>query len=329
MIKLPKTSYTPGEEISGSLEVVCDKPFNSKGTTISIQGIMKVKGESYPKAQKDKIVVETMTMVQALLGEAILLSPPRRYEAGTHRFDFSFHLPPSTYCVRDNLDITSGLLPSYDGKYASIEYSIQAEIEVSRFRNIKSKTPLFIFIPMERTSKKLQMHVVEKDDKIVDFETDTRELCIGSPFELRCSLNLYQLISKVRFEILHNEFTKVEYATSSHSQSYCKVDVRPRKQDMKKWQTLVLEPRRSIPQSFKTEHVTSELVLKATVQLTDLSKKETSVRLMAVHCPVKKAQPKATRHSCPLCKEELPDISGVVRPDGSVICPKCFKRFMP
>ncbi len=31
---------------------------------------------------------------------------------------------------------------------------------------------------------------------------------------------------------------------------------------------------------------------------------------------------------CPHCNSEI-SISGVVRPDGFVVCPKCFKRFMP
>ncbi|MFW9864173.1 MAG: hypothetical protein ACFFEX_17360 [Candidatus Thorarchaeota archaeon] len=329
VIKLPKASYTPGEEISGSLEVICDKPFDSNGTTISIQGIMEVKGESYPDAPKDKIIIETKTLVQALLGEAILLSPPRRYEAGTHKFNFSFHLPPSTCRIRDNLEISSGIFPSYDGRYASIEYSIQAEIEVSRFRNVKTKTPLSIIIPVERTSKRLQMHVVEKGEEIVEFETDTRDLCIGSPLELRCRFNSYQLISKVQFEIIHNESTRVEYARNVHSQTYCKVDVRPRKQDIGKWQTLVLEPKHNMPQSFRTKHVRSEAVLKVTVQLTDRSKKESLVRLMAIRCSPRKVQTEVPKHYCPHCQEELSDISGVVRPDGSVICPKCFKRFTP
>ncbi|MFW9847126.1 MAG: hypothetical protein ACFFD6_10280 [Candidatus Thorarchaeota archaeon] len=328
-IRLPRTSYTPGEIISGSLELICDKPFDSKGTTISIQGLLEVKGESYPEAPKGKIVAETKTMVQSLLADTILLSPRRRYEAGTHKFDFSFHLPSSTYNMRSNLDISSGPIPSYNGKYASIEYSIQAEIEVSRFRNIKARTPLLIFFPAEGTRRELQMHIVEKEHRVVEVEADSRELCIGSPYELRYRLNSYQLISKVRFEILHKEFTKVDYATNSHSQSYCKEDVRPRKHDLEKWQTLVFEPNRSLPQSFKTKHVTSETVLKATVQLTDLTKKETTIRLMVGHCPVVKAQTEASRQFCPHCREALTDIAGVVRPDGSVICPKCFKRFMP
>lgn len=328
-ITLPKASYMPGEEISGSLELICDKPFDSNGTTVSIQGIMEVKGESYPDAPKDKIKIETKTLVQALLGEAILLSPPRRYEAGTHKFDFSFHLPPSTCHIRDNLEISSGIFPSYDGKYASIEYSIQAEIEVSRSRNVKTKTPLSIIIPLESTSRELQMYIVEKGEKVVEFEADTHELCIGSPLELRCRLNSYQLISKVRFEIMHQESTRVEYARNLHSQTYCKVDVRPQKQDIGKWQTLVLEPKRNIPQSFKTKQVTSETVLKVTVQLTDISKKETLVRLMSIHCSSRKVQTEVPKYYCPNCQEELSDIAGVVRPDGSVICPKCFKRFTP
>ncbi|MHA2080849.1 MAG: hypothetical protein ACW99H_06870, partial [Candidatus Thorarchaeota archaeon] len=101
-IKLPKTSYTPGEEIRGSIELVCDKPFDSKGTTISIQGILTAKGEASPSIQpKDKIVIETKTAVQALLAETILLSSPKRYDPGTHKFDFSFQLPSSVYYTRN------------------------------------------------------------------------------------------------------------------------------------------------------------------------------------------------------------------------------------
>ncbi|MHA2312474.1 MAG: hypothetical protein ACXADC_15825 [Candidatus Thorarchaeota archaeon] len=328
-IKVPKTSYTPGEEIRGSLELVCDKPFDSKGTTISVQGVLEAKGEAYPKAPKGKIAVETKTAVQALLADSNMLSAPRRYEAGTHTFDFSFQLPSSTYNMKSNLDISSGLLPSYEGKHASIKYSIQAEIEVSRFRNVKTTTPLFIFIPVERTSKGMQLHVVEKGEKLVEFETDTRVSCIGSPFELRYRFNSYRLISKVRFELLHKESTKVEYAKNSHSRSLWKADVRPRKQDINKWQTLNIEPRSRTPQSFQTKQITSETLLKVTAELTDLTSKENTVRLIAGHCPVRKAQTETPRHSCPNCKEELTNISGIVRPDGSVICPKCFTRFTP
>jgi hypothetical protein len=329
-IKLPKTSYTPREEIQGSIELVCDKPFNSKGTTISIQGVLQVTGEASPEVQpKDKIIIETKTAGQALLAEKILLSPPKRYDSGTHKFDFSFQLPSSVYNVGNTLEISSGLIPSYDGKHASVEYSIQALVEVSRFRDVKSKIPLSIFIPVKRTDKESKLFVVEKGEKIVEFETFTPVFCLGSPYELRYRLNSYPLISKVRFEIIHKESTRVEYATKSHSRSLTKVDVRPRKQDINKWQTLKLNPRLSTPQSFESKLITSETVLKVRVELTDLTKKDTTLRLIAGHCSVKKARSEEPTNFCPQCKEELGDFSGIIRPDGSVICPKCFKRFIP
>lgn len=328
-IKLPKTSYTPGEEISGVLEIDCDKPFDSEGTSISIQGIQKVSAEDLAKVTDDAIEIEIETVIRPLLKEEILLSPPKRFEAGTHKFEFTFHLPPSTYHRRDNLRISSGLIPSFDGKHASVEYSIQAEIEGKRFRDVRTRTPLFIHIPIEKKSRELKMSVVEKEMRIVEVEADALDFCIGSPIALRCRLNNYELLSKVRFEIVHREFTQIKHASNSHSRSLCRKDVRPRKQDLERWQTLVLELQKNMPQSFKTEHITSETVLKVSTQLTDYSKKENLVHLMAIHCPIKKTKSETTKYTCPNCQKELGDITGVVRPDGSLICPKCFKRFIP
>jgi len=328
-IKIPKTSYTPGEEISGVLEFDCDKPFDSKGTSISIQGIQKVSAEYLAKITDDAIEIEKETVIQPLLKEEILLSPPKRFEAGTYKFEFTFHLPPSTYHRGDNLRISSGLIPSFDGKHASVEYSIQAEIEAQRFRDVKTRTPLFIHIPIEKKSRELKMSVVEKEMTIVEVEADALDFCIGSPIALRCRLNNYELLSKVRFEIVHREFTQIKHASNSHSRSLCRTDVRPRKQDIERWQTLVLEPRKNMPQSFRTKHITSETVLKVLVHLTDYSREEKLVHLMAIHCPIKRAKSEATTYTCPNCQKELGDLTGVVRPDGSLICPKCFKRFIP
>ena len=43
---------------------------------------------------------------------------------------------------------------------------------------------------------------------------------------------------------------------------------------------------------------------------------------------VTKIQQGISPNCCPHCNSEV-SISGVVRPDGSVVCPKCFKRFRP
>jgi len=39
-------------------------------------------------------------------------------------------------------------------------------------------------------------------------------------------------------------------------------------------------------------------------------------------------QQDSAQNRCPYCNSEI-SISGIVRPDGFVVCPKCFKRFMP
>ena len=39
-------------------------------------------------------------------------------------------------------------------------------------------------------------------------------------------------------------------------------------------------------------------------------------------------QQDADKNHCPHCNSEI-STSGIVRPDGFVVCPKCFKRFMP
>jgi hypothetical protein len=274
------------------------------------------------------------------------LSEAKQYEEGNHSFTFAFKLPIPDYHFIDGTYIPSGLYPSYEGKNSSIRYFVQASINISRIRGISAEIPISVSIPFDEWSSKLewskletQKTVVDKEENLVDLELGNPVYCIGEPYEVKYRVNTKSRINKIRFELYHRESTNVKGYNGKHEIRLCETDIIPQEEDFREWISIVLQTDHTNILSFISSNIRCQVILKVTVERPRWNWLEITIPLLSGHCPdelkpvLTKKKPlgsarDAFQNKCPHCDAEL-DVGGMVRPDGTVICPKCFKRFTP
>jgi hypothetical protein len=284
-IILPKGEYTPGEVITGVLEITCDKKFDSKETSISFIGSLKAEGYTIGPGSRGGVVKTTTKVAGNVVDGSIVLSKKMEYEAGTHSFDFSFQLPVSRYRFLQNLDVSSGLLPSRAGISESVKYVIQAKIDVSRFKSEQAQTPISIYIPLDEFPEvvKNEKSLLDKGKNILDLETDTDIYCIGQSYQLRYRINTTDEIKKLRFEFIHEEHCKLGTGGGSTIIPLYSEEITPH-EGLNEWHTVVLQPDVKFPQSFTSEVVFCTLQLRIYVEM-KRKKLETGLALLAQYCP--------------------------------------------
>ncbi|MFW9804593.1 MAG: hypothetical protein ACFFFC_18185 [Candidatus Thorarchaeota archaeon] len=286
-IILPKTAYTPREAIAGVLEVTCDKKFDSKETSISFVGTIKAEGYELKRRPGGGFIQETTKLEKNLVEGTIVLSEEKRYEEGSHTFNFSFQLPASKSNFTENLNITSGLLPSREGISEAIKYLIHANIKVSRFKSERAQIPITIYIPLEEWPKvvKSEKSILDKDENILDLETDTDLYCIGHPYELRYRINTTEKIRKLKFGFFHVEYARLGGGGRKEIRLY-DMEI-THNGGLHEWQTVTLQPDREFPQSFNTDVLESTLLLAVRVEYSKRKAAETELHLLAQYCPEK------------------------------------------
>ncbi|MCK5265358.1 MAG: hypothetical protein KAR03_07095, partial [Candidatus Thorarchaeota archaeon] len=273
-----------------------------------------------------------------LLDHFIVLSEATRYSEGKHRVPFSFRLPDSGYELTHNYsESLNTLLPSYAGMNAQITYTIYAKLDLSIARRFSAKIPVTISISDEGVKKKpIKDAVYDIGASILDIEAPTQLYCTGSPYELRFRSNSRHRTTKIIFEISHGETTTVlgikEFALKVLSQAVVVPEG-----NIFGWQTVVLPSQHSTVKTFNLfEMLRSYVSLGITVERYKQSKLGNTIRLLSLRCPEtlktqispKPGSKVEAHNSCPHCGSEMA-VGGMVRPDGLVICPNCFKKFKP
>ena len=334
-IKLQKTEYHPGDDVTGVVELECDKPFDSKKTFVSIKGEFFAKASKLALGYQGRPRKDIQHMEQQFIDDTIILAENKRYEEGTHTFDFSFKLSDTGYQLKEESIESSSLFPSYNGKNSFVKYEIDSEIDVSRISSVKAKAPFEVLIPFNGVSKsEIDETIVEKDELLVEIKMNSNVCCAGEPFEVKYNVVTQLEIKKIRFELKHNEITKVKGLTGKSEVDLATTSIIPRHG---KWYSVVLSPTKAV-QSFVSDNIENQVYLKITVERPRFNWQELTIPILYGPCPdnlkpvIIEEEFKPARedflNSCPNCSAEI-DIGGLIKPDGTVICSKCFKRFKP
>jgi len=281
-IFLPKEVYSHGEVITGILEVMTDKKFDSKATSITFNGRIKASAKGIPKVSGGKIQTEIGDLDTKLVESTIVLAEDKHYPEGKHTFNFSFELPTSKHTFLQNLYIKSGLVPTHKGSVSSVEYMLNAAVEISMLKTLKAQIPITIVVPLDEYPKVVKNEKSLKD--VIFLETDSDLLCIGKPYEVRYRIKEGAKVKKIQFELVNAENVSLNNLGALSSNSLFKTEIIPQER-VSEWQKIVLEPDIEILQSFKSDVLEITLQLNVTAELGRFKKVQGKLHLLAHHCP--------------------------------------------
>ncbi|MHA2396329.1 MAG: hypothetical protein ACXAC0_06455 [Candidatus Thorarchaeota archaeon] len=281
-ILLPKGVYSPGDSITGILEVTTDKEFDSKSTSITFDGRIKASVHGIPSVSRGKIQQQTGKINSNIVEGTIVLAEDKHYPEGKHTFNFSFDLPTSECTFQENLYIKSGMFPSHKGSVSSVEYMLYAAVEISSFTTLRAQIPITIIVPLDEYPKIVKNERSLKD--VIFLETDSDLFCIGKPYEVRYRIKEGAKVKKIQLELVNFESVSSQGLFASSSISLYKTEI-IRQGRVSEWQTIVLEPDVEIPQSFKCDVLVCTLQLNVTAELGRFKKVQGKLSLLAHHCP--------------------------------------------
>ncbi|MHA2024263.1 MAG: hypothetical protein ACW98U_00060 [Candidatus Thorarchaeota archaeon] len=343
-IVTPKVNYVPGDEISGFIELESDSPFDAIVTAIEFVGQLYAKGtrtkyRDGPRPFRGTQKKVTGDTKKVLIAEKITLAEYARYEEGEKRINFSFVLPQSDFKLGvNNYTVLGQLYPSYQGQSAWIKYVLRAKIDIYGGDTISTEIPITISYPVGNLSKTpFSESLYDQGQCILDIKSNSNLYCIGSPYELSYRIPRGKKIDKMWFEITQTEFTNIydpqEYK-DKNSQVLAKTFVLPEEVNPFDWKTTVIPSSRgSVQPIFKSNIVSVFVYLTVTIETSRGKRESGLIPLLSVDCPKKlkpilKKKPATGGNVCPHCDSEL-SLNGLIRPDGLVICPTCFKKFKP
>jgi len=281
-ILLPKEVYSHGEVITGILEVMTDKEFDSKVTSITFNGRIKATAKGVPIVSGGEMHTQIGELDTNIVESTIVLAEDKHYPEGKYTFNFSFELPTSKHTFLENLYIKSGLFPTHKGSASSVEYMLYAAVEISSLTTLKAQIPITIIVPLDEYPKVVKNEKSLKD--VVFLETDSDLFCIGKPYEVRYRIKEGAKVKKIQFEFVNTEFVSLNRLGAISSHSLYETEIIPQER-VSEWQTIVLEPDVVIPQSFKCEVLESTLQLNVTAELGRFNKVQVKLHLLAHHCP--------------------------------------------
>ncbi|MHA1948376.1 MAG: hypothetical protein ACXAAO_05715 [Candidatus Thorarchaeota archaeon] len=333
---LPKTIYEAGEEIAGTLEIEYDKPFVFKRIDIRIGGeaILDYKVRTGSGMTGRSHVYKRIPFFE----QETMILEDTRFEGSKERIEFSVRLPESRISLQEDCQLAGQLLPTLKTGRLTIGYTIQAEMTVSRkLMKIQTTHPLAVTIPFEGIAKgPVEAIFTDKGSNLLEIALESEYYCIGTPLEIRYRLNV-EKIKKIHFKLsqyLNPPDKKRGYLARIKLTEW---NVIPKSENLSEWESVVIPPQENSFQSITSDLWVTQTVLKVSIEYSRIDKPSIEIPLKAIHCPhelkprieIKKAEsPIATKDSCPNCGAKLA-IDGLIRPDGSVICPKCFRKFIP
>lgn len=352
-IVVPKMRYTTGEVIAGFLEIECDEPFNSKRIEVEFSGnlyargyksIVRAVGSAPPLSGVDNSGWE-------LKGNFIrgknTISEDQHFDEGKTRIEFSIQIPDTAIYFEGSSMKQRGLLyPTYEGENASIKYLLLAKVTLSRINSLTATIPIIVSIAVEgliegasllAIDEFTQQSIVDRNSSIMDISIDSVLYCIGSPLVFKYRLNTSQNIKRIIFEFSESEMIKIEDSHGMHTENLRTYIREPGQLKVDEWEVIVMNPKRNLFQHYASNVLRIFAALAITVERSGRMKKPltTHIPLLAFECPneLKPVVPesessKEAQKECPNCGGKI-SIEGLVRPDGRVICPKCFKKFIP
>jgi hypothetical protein len=184
-IHTERDQYSPGEQVSGYALVSTSKEFTCNRITL------KAQGKEYTHYQAGKVHVSETHKV---LSKELTIYEGGVVSLGDTRLDFEFNLP-------------GNIPPTHVGFRGSIQYDIEAVVEISRAIDTKSKTNLIVAI-------RPPQYIPEPDSGSQPIRRDKEQLLVELPtdiirpnrdFDVRVCVRERPRVKSVRIEIHRRE----------------------------------------------------------------------------------------------------------------------------
>jgi len=184
MIFLEKNQFQSGEEVAGHIVVKTDSFFSCNRV------ILKVKGQEYTHYQAGKVhVSETHPLIE----DVITVWEGGEIHAGDTKFEFRFDLPEN-------------LPPNYEGLFGTIDYSIEAVVELDRALDPKEKVPFEILAsPPKYIPEPMDRLPIRKVEEHIEAEIPTDIIRPGKGLVIRFLVRERSRIKGVRLDIVRKE----------------------------------------------------------------------------------------------------------------------------
>lgn len=251
-ILLSKEEFIPGDTVNGTLVVRTDDDFECQGVQITFRGdeVAKVLVHAGKVTIVHSETREHANQTLDMVWDSIIPS-------GETRREFSFRLPE---------DVPG----SYDGIHGRIRYVLQAQVQISWARDLKSEMELQVVSKpsSEVLDSRSQEAMIEHDGNILLRVEATREdVILGDRFPFRLLLSPLVKIRGVRAEIIGYEHVapkgNARDAENVLATSYIEDDHLRRDS----WMEMTIQTEPGWKSSFKTELIDYTHRLKVTLDI--------------------------------------------------------------
>lgn len=184
MIYTEKNEFKPGEEVSGHVVVTTDSSFTCNRI------ILKIRGKEYTHYQAGKVHVSE---THDILNEDLTIWEGGEIHSGDTRFEFRFMLPDE-------------IPPVHEGYHGTVDYSIEAVVEVSRALDPKSKMELMVYARLPQyIPEPLDQLPLRQEEDHIHAEIPTDVIRPGKGLEVRFLVKDRSRIKGVRLDIAKHE----------------------------------------------------------------------------------------------------------------------------
>lgn len=247
---LPGEDFTPGDCIVGTVVCMCDKSFNCNRVTLVLHG-EEISRVVHGSGKSRHVHKERREHVN----QELELSGPCEVPEGDSSYEFSVFLP-------------SDLPGSFTGLYGNIEYTIKANVEISRALDKQSKKVINVrVVPPPPVSKGDRMTLERDGVSILTVEVENGVLRPGQAFPLRFLLSGSPRFRGVRVQIITRESVAPQGVRTEHETAIAEAYYLKEEIPEETWIETVLEVPTACPPPFKTELIELAYWLKVTLDI--------------------------------------------------------------
>ncbi len=266
-IVLPRTTYVAGETIDGEVVVTSDEAFSCDKIVVTFVGKLETVISS---GSSEHRTYHRFNAVYA--NESKLLFKGGEIAAGETRFGFSF-------------DIPTNVAPSYHGFHTNVKYHLSAMAETPKFFDPSDNMEVFVVIPFTKPpTKEVTFSLQDGESILLEVDIPETTACIGQEFSFQFRVASIAKLRGLRFELLNHEFSKVKGYERDIDQKITEIYFNEEELQRDAWMPASIVLPEDTPPSFRTQSVTTVLILKASLDIPWRPDPMQAVYIVAGHC---------------------------------------------
>ncbi|MCK5238521.1 MAG: sporulation protein [Candidatus Thorarchaeota archaeon] len=268
-ITLPKRDYEAGETIEGHVVITCDKEYKANSVTIR-----------FVAREHTKIVVSdgdsstTYREEEVYCNELTVLKEEGDVYPGEERLPFRFTVPNET--------------PStYHGTWTNVEYTLEAKIDIPWAFDVVSRGEINVK-SFDRPPQSKQVRVMSDKKEYPDLQAEiqTDVVCIGDDLQFKVCVSDERNIRGLRVDVINREWAKAKRVKRDGDHVVLRKFFPVEHFRVNSWINMRLKTGTKVPITFKTPLMSSEVLLKITMDIPWDFDTSIYVPIYTIHCPV-------------------------------------------